>query len=93
VYRILVEHEGRGLLGRSRRRWEGSIKVYIKEVFSMDWIHLAQDRDSMWPVVNTVMKFCVPQSVVGESRAGVRNLLSSRGAVTLSRKSVLHGIN
>ena len=27
----------------------------------MDWIHLAKDRDSMWPVVNTVIKFWVPQ--------------------------------
>jgi hypothetical protein len=75
AYRILVEPEGRGSLGRSRRRWEGSIKGYVKEVVSMDWIHLAQDKNSMWPVVNTVIKFWVPQNWGGDS-------LSSRGAVT-----------
>jgi len=76
AYRILVEPEGRGSVGRSRHRWEGNIKVYIKEVVSMDWIHLAEDRDSMWPIVNTVIKFRVPQN------GGWWNFLSSRGAVT-----------
>jgi hypothetical protein len=38
------------------------VKVYVKEVVSVDWIHLAQDRDSMWPVVKTVIKFWVPQN-------------------------------
>jgi hypothetical protein len=41
VYRVLVEPEGRVSVGRSRRGWEGNVKVYIKEVVSMDWIHLA----------------------------------------------------
>jgi hypothetical protein len=67
AYKILVEPEGRGSLGRSRRRWECNIKVYIKEVVSINWTHLAKDRDSMWPVVNTVMKFWVPQKGGGIS--------------------------
>jgi len=54
--------EGRGSLGRFRRRWEGNIKVYVKVVVSMVWIHLAKNRDSMWRVVNTVIKFWVPQN-------------------------------
>jgi len=35
VYRILVgKHEGKRLLGRSRRRWEGNIKTDLQNV---DW--------------------------------------------------------
>ena len=75
AYRVLVEPGRRGSLGRSRHRWEGNFKVYVKEVVSMDWLHLAQVRDSMWPVVNTVIKFRVPQK-------GAWSFLSSRGAVT-----------
>jgi hypothetical protein len=26
----------------------------------VDWIHLAQDRDQSWVLVNTVMDFLVP---------------------------------
>jgi hypothetical protein len=78
--RILVEPEGRGSLGRFRHRWEGNIKVYVKEVVSMDWIHLAQDRDSIWPFVNTVIKFKVPQNLGGGG--GGWNFLSNRGTVT-----------
>jgi hypothetical protein len=26
----------------------------------VDWIHLAQDRDLQWALVNTVLKFWVP---------------------------------
>lgn len=34
-------------LGRSRYRWEGNIKMDIREIgfYSMDKIHLSQDRD------------------------------------------------
>ena len=34
------------LLGRPRHRWEGDIKMDLREVgWGMDWINLAQDRD------------------------------------------------
>jgi hypothetical protein len=49
VYRVLVgKPEGKRPLGRPRRRWEGNIKADIREVGCerMDWIELAQDRDS-----------------------------------------------
>ena len=49
VYRVLVgEPEGKRPLGKPRRRWEDSIKIGLQEVRceGMDWIDLAQDRDS-----------------------------------------------
>ena len=48
--------EGKGPLGRPRRRWEDNIKMDLEEVGfgGMDWIELAQDRDR-WALVNAVM--------------------------------------
>ena len=48
VYRVLVgKPEGMRPFGRSRRRWEDNIKMYLQEVGcrGMDWIDLTQDRD------------------------------------------------
>ena len=54
--------EGKSLLGRSRRRWEDNIKMDLHEVGCgvIEWIELAQDRDSWRAVVNAVMNFWVP---------------------------------
>jgi len=49
VYRVLVgKPKGNRPLGRPRRRWEDNIKIDLQEVGCgvMDWIDLAQDRDS-----------------------------------------------
>jgi len=49
VYRVLVgKPEGRRPLGRPRRRWVDNIRMDLLEVGCgyMDWIGLAQDRDS-----------------------------------------------
>ncbi|KAJ4446083.1 hypothetical protein ANN_12775 [Periplaneta americana] len=48
AYRVLVGRpEGKGPLGRPRRRWEDNIKMDLREVGYDDrgWINLAQDRD------------------------------------------------
>jgi hypothetical protein len=49
AYRILVgKREGKRSLGRPRRRWANNIKMDLSEIGwdDMDWIDLAQDRDS-----------------------------------------------
>ena len=63
VYRVLVKKpEGRRPLGRPRRRWADNIRTYLQEVGCgyMDWIGLAQDRDSWRTVVSAVMNLRVP---------------------------------
>jgi len=63
VYRVLVgKPEGKRPLGRPRRRWENNIKMDIQEVGceGMDWIELAQDRNSWQALVNAVMNLRVP---------------------------------
>jgi hypothetical protein len=62
IYRVLVgKPEARRPLGRPKKRKE-DIKMDIKEVGwkGMDWIDLAQDRDTCWALVNAVMNLRVP---------------------------------
>jgi hypothetical protein len=63
VYRVLVRKpERKRPLGRRRRRWEDNIKMDHKEVGcgDVDWIELAQDRDSWREFVSAVMNLRVP---------------------------------
>jgi len=57
-YRVLVgKTKGKTSLARSRHRWQDNIKMDLQEVGyrGMDWIDLAQDRDSWRALVNAVM--------------------------------------
>ena len=63
VYRVLVgEPEGRRPLGRPRRRCVDNIRTDLQEVgcVYMDWIGLAQDRDSWRTLVSALMNLRVP---------------------------------
>jgi hypothetical protein len=63
VCRFLVgKPEGKRSLGRPRRRWEDNIKMDLQAVGcgGVDWIGLAQDRDSWRTLVNAVMNLRVP---------------------------------
>jgi hypothetical protein len=63
VYRVLIGRpEGKIPLGRTRRRWEGNIKMELKEIGSdgANWIRLAQDRVQWRAFVSTVMNLWFP---------------------------------
>jgi hypothetical protein len=67
VYRILVgKPEGNRPLERPRHRWDDGFKMDLREIGwgGVEWIHLAQDRDIWWALVNAVMNLWVlaPQS-------------------------------
>jgi len=63
VYRVLVgKPERKRPLGRPRHRWEDNIKMDLQEVEcgGMEWIELAQDRESWQALVNAVMNLWDP---------------------------------
>jgi hypothetical protein len=63
AYRLLVGNsERKRPLGRPRRRWVDNIRMDIGEVGwgDVDWIGLAQDRNSWRAIVNSVLNLRVP---------------------------------
>ena len=56
------ENWGKETTGETRRRWEDNIKMDIQEVGcgGMDWIELAQDRDSLPALLNVVRNLWIP---------------------------------
>jgi len=63
VYRVLMgKPEGKRPLGRPRRRWVDNIRMDLQGIGCgyMDWIGLAQDRDSWRTLVSAVMNLRVP---------------------------------
>jgi hypothetical protein len=61
-YRVLMgKPEGKGPLGRPRRRWKDNIKMDLQKVgWGIDCIDLGQDRDRWRALLNAVMSFRVP---------------------------------
>jgi hypothetical protein len=62
-YKILVGNPpGKSPPGRPRRCWENNIRIDIREMEweSVDWTHLAQDRDQWKPLLYTVINLRVP---------------------------------
>jgi hypothetical protein len=63
AYSLLVgKAEGKGPLGRPRRRWVDNIKMDLLEIGwgGVDWIGLAQHRGKWRALVNAVMNLRVP---------------------------------
>ena len=63
MYRVLVgKPEGKRPLGRTRRRWEGNIRIDLQEVGLgyEHWIGLAQDRDRWRALVSAARNLRVP---------------------------------
>jgi hypothetical protein len=54
--------EGKGSLGRQRRRWVDNIEIDLREIgwVCMDWIDLVQDRNKWRALVNSIMTLRVP---------------------------------
>ena len=62
-YRVLLgKPEGKRPLGRPRHRWEGNIKMDLREVGCDpgDWIALAEDKDKWRDYVRAVMNLQIP---------------------------------
>jgi hypothetical protein len=74
-------------LGRLKGSWEDDISVDLQNVRcgDMDWIELAQDRDSWWALVNAVINLWVPYNV--------GNFLTSCKLASLSRRTELCGVS
>jgi hypothetical protein len=47
---LIIKHKGKRPLGIPGHGWEGNVKVDVNEIVceGMDWINLAQDRESWW---------------------------------------------
>jgi hypothetical protein len=63
AYSLFVgKPEGKGPLGRARRRWVDNVKMDLLEIGwgLVDWIGLAQDRDKWRALVNAIMNIRVP---------------------------------
>jgi hypothetical protein len=59
---VVGKPEGERPLGRPRHWWEDNIRMELTEIGPevVYWMHLTQDRDQWWAVVNTGMDLQVP---------------------------------
>jgi hypothetical protein len=73
AYKILVRKpESKRLLRRPRCKWEDNIRMDLDGIGweGVDWMHLAEDRDQWWALVNMVVNLQVPEKS--------NNLMTSR---------------
>jgi hypothetical protein len=66
AYKIFFcKPEGKRPLERPRHRWEDNIKMDLGEIGweSVDWIHLAQNKDPWQALVNMAMNLYVSKKV------------------------------
>jgi len=62
-YSFLVgKPEGKKPPGRTKCRLKDNIRKDLRETGreGVGWIHLSQDRDHWWPLVNTILNLQVP---------------------------------
>ena len=58
---ITGKHTEKRPLGRPRRRWEGNIRMDLKEgIITRYWVDSAQDRDYWRALVNVALNLRVP---------------------------------
>ena len=63
AFKILTDKPtGKRSLGRPRRRWEDSIRIYLEEIGinAGNWVDSAQDRDYWRALVNAAFNLRVP---------------------------------
>jgi hypothetical protein len=62
---LIGKPKGKKPLGRPRYRWEDNSRVDVRENGweGVGWIHLVQDRDQWWALVNVVMNLPIPKKV------------------------------
>jgi hypothetical protein len=63
AYRVLVGRlEGNIQLGRLRHRWGGNITIILQETGwdGIHGVHLSQNKDKWWALVNVVINLWVP---------------------------------
>jgi hypothetical protein len=58
---FLGKYEGKRSFERPTRRSKDNIRMGLREIGweDVDWMHLAQDRDQCWALVNMVMNLRV----------------------------------
>jgi len=75
------------LSGISMSSLEDNIRMYLTEIGPdvVDWIHLFQDRDWWWVLVNTFTNLRVPNKAV--------NILTNSMNISFSRRNFFHGVS
>ncbi|KAJ4435460.1 hypothetical protein ANN_18076 [Periplaneta americana] len=92
AYRVLVGRlQGKRPLVKPRRRWEGNIKMDLREVGydDRDWINLSQDRDRWQAYVRAAMNLRVLKSHLG---VRIQLIKYARAMRSLRRGYVLRSV-